>query len=391
MFSSGDIGVSELSEASIYPISTGKKLLERLEYQHYIESVSNIVSVKKTIYNSLYRQLLENYAQFVQHLEKPRDKMKTRLLHTSLRRAYGFIQHMVPTVWSNNGFGCDPDRLIYALFSAALLHGIGRTFQDRKVICCNEKGEYQHIWFPNTGCLQSGHYKVRSIASLPEDYVVSLHSVYANIVMPPMGVAWIMEDPKIWMWWLKALEDIQVGFGELGISFDVEMLSKEAISELSFHDEDLSILPPETLEGEKLLAWLKEQLKNSSDLMDQETAGLYHIDGALLVEIDKLIKLYSEQTGSTVSNNVLKEQVSALIASNNAAYSQETKSFLQNKQQKEFQAMRIDYEMGLFETGNLGPVLQVSSQMPVVSGERFFARIGGLAQQFMLGHTSTKK
>lgn len=384
---------SELDEAAIYPVETGRKILRDPIYTEYMESVAKITNLKPDLNRELYEKLLENYAQFAQQLEKPRDKARTRMIHMGFRRAYGFVRQVAPMVWSNGGFGCDPDRLIYALYTAALLNGIGRTFQDRTLMLCDQAGKHNGIWFPNSGLLKEGHYKVRATHSLPEKYVKALHIVYAQVILPEIGFAWILEDPKLFLWWVKALEDMQAGFGDLEMDFDIDKLAKGVEEEFNFDEKKNVVLPPETLEGEKFLAWLKEKIKNASNLINSEGSGLYHHKDGLLVEIDQLVAEYRDENSvGKASSELIKSQFLSLgMASAAANYSVTRSSFLQSRVQKEFQACLIEYEKGLFESGTLGPVMQIASQSQVTSGERFFARVGGLAMQFMLGHTSQNK
>lgn len=391
MFKDVEMG-SELHEGSIYQIRSGKKILSHPGYVEYSEAIFKIANLKKNIFDALYSQLMQNYAQFVQQLEKPRDKMGEMLLHSSFRRAYGFIRQVAPIVWSNQGFGFDPDRLIYALYSAALLHGIGRCFQDRSVVLCDQHGKFVSAWFPVSGPMQEGYYKVRATRSLPDDYVIETHLIYAQAVLPSMGMAWIMEDPKLFLWWKKALEDMQAGFGDLEIDLDIEKLAKGVGEEFDFEATHPENLPAETLEGEKFLAWLKEKIKRDKNAINRDGSGLYHTKDGLLVEIDQLISEYadSEHVGKA-SQSLIRSQFESLgVAGSVSSYSKRTGGFLQSQSQQEFQAMLIEYEKGLFETGALGPVLQIASQTPISSSERFFARIGGVAMQFMLGHTSKK-
>jgi|GEM_PF-5165433 hypothetical protein len=388
-FNSGGSKQSELAGA-IYPILTGKKLLSDPVYREYIEAVSKVVNLEDRHNKVLYIALLEQYAQFVQQLEKPRDKNNSRLLHSSFRRAYGFIRQVAPRVWSNRGFGFDPDRLIYALFTAALLNGVGRTFQDKIVHVCDSKGKFQGTWFPNAGLMIEGHYRVRASRSLPDDYCQQLHILYAQVIVPKMGLSWILEDAKLYMWWVKALEDIEQGFDQLEIDLDIEKLAKGVGEEFNFEKETPSIVPVETLEGEKFLAWLLDRVKNNPNLINTEGSGLYHGQNGLLVEIDQLISEYLDSAKiSGVSSQLVKRQFGLLgIASASSGYAKNNSGYLQNASQASFQAMAIDYEKGLFEKGALGPVLQVASQAQVTSGERFFDRIGGLARQYSLGHTN---
>ena len=384
---------SEFSESAIYEIEAGGVVFSQPKYADYVEAVYKIVNIKRDIYDALYVKLLHQYAHFVQSLQVPGDKHGACQLDRSLRRAYGLIRDCAPKVMANNGFGFDADRLMFALFSAALLFGVGRTFQDRVVEICDPKGIYIKTWYPNSGFMPKGCYKVRAIKSQAEDYVEMMHYVYAQHIMPSLGLSWLMEDQKLFLMWVAALKNIKSGFTDLEIDLDVDKLAKGVGEDMDFEKEVRSNQPVELMEAERFLAWLKEQIAKDSSLINKQGSGLYHIDQGLLIELDKYIDSYLKDRGLNIDGKMLKGQFEKLgIATASSTYSQVLGSkFLGQVQQHSFEAVMIEYEKGLFESGALGPVVQVSSQAQVTSGERFFSRIGGLAQQFMLGHTTTNK
>lgn len=394
MFRDGaEYGQSEFLTSSVYKIESGGAIFSKPRYTDYIEALYKVVNIKRDIFDVLYVKLLHQHAHFVQSLQVPNDKHGGCLLDRSLRRAYGLLRHCAPKVISNNGFGFDPDRLMFALFSAGLLFGIGRTFQDRQVFICNYEGEYIKTWFPNSGLMPEGYYRVNAIKSQPEEYVALMHLAYALEIMPKLGISWLMEDQKLFVMWTDALANIQQGFTDLEIELDVDKLAKGVGEDMNFEKEVHSHHPAELMEGERFLAWLKERIARDSSLVNKQGSGLYHVDAGLLIELDQLIDEYAKSHHGNISTEKIKSQFGMLgVATASSTYSQVLGSkFLGQVQQHSFEAVLVEYEKGLFESGRLGPVVQVSSQGQLSSGERFFSRIGGLAQQFMLGHTSANK
>ncbi len=147
------------------------------------------------------------------------------------------------------------------------------------------------------------------------------------------------------------------------------------------------------MEGEAFLAWLKEKIRKDSSLINKDGSGLHHVDQGLLVELDQLVETYRQGLGKGVSAKDIKGQFMQLgVASDALSYGKVGGSqFFGRAQKSGFEAVLIDRDQGLFESGSLGPVVQVSSQAQLSSGERFFSRVGGLAQQFMLAHSSSSQ
>lgn len=388
-----DQGQSEFHENAIYRIKSGGSVFSKPVYAEYIEALHKVVNVKRDVFDALYVRLLHSYAQYTQSLLVPRDKSGDYLLDRSLRRAYGFAKYCAPKVMKNNGYGFDPDRLMYALFSCALLTGIGRVFQDRQLDVCEKSGQFIKTHYPTMGFISGEYYRVRAMNSQDEEYVELMHAIYAQQVMPSMGLAWIAEEQKLFCWWIAALADINKGFSDLEIDLDIEKHAKGVGEDLNFEKEVVQHEPVETMEGEAFLAWLKEQLARDSSLVQKDGSGLHHVDGALLVELDKLVEQYvnDERFGRVSASDVTKQFMLLGVAGAGASYSiSKSAGFLGGVTKQEFEAVAISHEKALFETASLGPVTQVASSAQISSGERFFSRIGGLAQQFMLGQTSQK-
>lgn len=385
---------SELNESSVFRVQESGNLFKKPAYRDYVDSLEKIINIPNEHYQKLYQSLLYQYAAFTQSLQVAGDPQRTLELHRSMRRSYGFIKSCAPKVVANNGFGFDIDRLIYALYSAALLTGVGRVFQDRQVVICKRSGEYERTHYPILGLMTGNFYKVRAIKSQQEDAVALHHLMYAQVITPGVGLAWIMEDPGLFRWWASALVDFQTGFSELEIDFDLEKYAKGVGEDLNFDFDEVVHQPVETLEGERFLAWLKEQLTQDASLINKDGSGLHHVEGALLVEIDKWIEKYieSERSGRVSANNIKSQFVKLGVSSGVLKCSKSLSSgYFGQLSKSEFDAVSIEYEKGLVESGSLGPVVQIAQNGQLVSSERLFSRVGGAAQQFSIGQTPHSK
>ena len=396
----------ETNEAVVYPVLQAKDLFKRSGYVDAIEAIKKKVELKEDPFSQLYQPLLEGYAQFVQHLVTPRDKRDMHMMTRSLRRAYGLLVSSAKDVRiaaTSKGRSFDPDRLIYAMFSAAMLHGIGRICQDRRVVLCDDKGYYLKNWSPHAGSMGDGFYKVRSVVSQPEALVEALHILYAKVIMPDVGLSWLLEDPSLYLMWVQALSDFNGGFSDLDIGFDLDGLERIVEQEIDLQHDDVSFIPEETLAGEQFWAWLKERLKQDSSLINQDGSGLHHVSEGLLLEAENVFSEFCKTNASSYRDwTIIAGQFNHLGLTRLSGAGLQYEQYVgvggtlgsifsakssQSKKASIEKGMLIEHEQRYTDFKGLGPAAQLQSQTPMSSSERLCARIGGLAYQFMLGHT----
>ena len=75
-------------EAHVYPVHTGKRLLGLGSYQAVLKEISAIVKLDVAHEETCYRQLLEQYADFVQLLPHPLSSLKESMLSWSVKCLY---------------------------------------------------------------------------------------------------------------------------------------------------------------------------------------------------------------------------------------------------------------------------------------------------------------
>lgn len=107
---------------------------------------------------------------------------------------------------------------MYALFSAALLQGIGKLMIDFAVDSFDEQANYTTAWNPLLGSLYAnGTYFCYEFASdAPDAYRKRLNILLARQVMPKEGFKWIASNSEVLAVWLALLNEDHRSAGTLG-------------------------------------------------------------------------------------------------------------------------------------------------------------------------------
>ena len=99
-------------------------------YGPLLKKVSDAVGVPEQVFDMVYKPMFMKLVLFCQHLPLDQKQKDRRFYENALKRAAATIIYYAPLIKSNNGYGFDTDRLMYALCSAAMLYGIGNILQQ---------------------------------------------------------------------------------------------------------------------------------------------------------------------------------------------------------------------------------------------------------------------
>lgn len=199
------------------------------DMQSDISSLKEHVGVGAAAWKQYYWALLVNYAEFVQGLPASASHHhsgEVGLLRHSLEVAIRALNicdsQLIP---QNSGSGyhdASKDLLLYATFSAALLHDIGKVLTDQKITLFSQKNEHLGAWLPLSGAMrQVSHARYYSVDYL-EQRVYRLHQMaalsLAPLIMPIAGLSWIanLQSPTLFYSWLYALSGDLSSAGHLG-------------------------------------------------------------------------------------------------------------------------------------------------------------------------------
>ena len=106
----------------------------------------------------------------------------------------------------------------YALFSAAILQGIGKLFVDYRVSFYDANGQFLKEWNPLLENMTStGVYYFYEFEKEPEiEFRRRLNLLLARTLMPASGFAWLASNPEVLAVWLALLNEDERSAGTLG-------------------------------------------------------------------------------------------------------------------------------------------------------------------------------
>ena len=301
-------------EAVVYPVRSCEQLIGQSNYRVLANRIRKWVKCDEALYTVCYKQLVDRYAEFVQCL--PNDQRQggqTSMLVVSVRRALllveAFSKHLVVREGKMvlaSEFGA---RVLFAVFSSALLFEVGRLSSGRQMHLCNEKGMFVAQWCIFEGSMVDyGHYfKVRYGVSLPEVLLRPITHLLARQLMPTKAMVWLAEDHEVMHRWFEGLTVVDAFFEGYRADLDVDaLLQKDPLLLEEIPKEQ--IVAEETLEAEKFWEWLKESLQE--DTLDAEHVAV--VDGELLLDLKALTHAYGRVFSTADHHVVLTKQFNHL-------------------------------------------------------------------------------
>ncbi|MDI9818053.1 MULTISPECIES: TraI domain-containing protein [unclassified Legionella] len=106
----------------------------------------------------------------------------------------------------------------YALFSAAILQGIGKLQTDFDIELYDSHGHFLKKWNPLLENLASNasHYRYEFLKESDEGFRHRLNLLLARLLMPTSGFAWIASNSQVLAVWLALLNEDNYAAGTLG-------------------------------------------------------------------------------------------------------------------------------------------------------------------------------
>ena len=106
---------------------------------------------------------------------------------------------------------------LYALFSAAILQGIGKLYTDYRIDLFDDNGQLLKQWQPLLETMGgSGGYYYHDLQTGDDDLRCRLNLLFAMRLMPAQGFAWIASNPQVLSVWLALLNEDPNSAGMLG-------------------------------------------------------------------------------------------------------------------------------------------------------------------------------
>lgn len=305
---SGHKIIHTFNEKNLYPVVASVRLLSSLARRKALQEIKEVAGVPDEYYDSLYKELVNNFVSFVQILPVNNEAKLASLLDEGLMRGLYALQ-----IQQKAAKGDVDPVMSYVIFSAALLFDIGCVIENRTVVVSEENGSFIKIWDPyHDGAMVTGnYYRIRHGGGVTP--WSSRRSVIALAckLMPTIGFDWIYKNPHAFNIWLALLVDDKEGAGALRMYFERarEKLEEFKNSPDFFIPLDIEeIEPKETENAEDFIAWLKEALESGKVSANAVNGQVFNIEGDKLFFTNELFKRYAaSKNGKVDAKEVLDE------------------------------------------------------------------------------------
>jgi integrating conjugative element relaxase (TIGR03760 family) len=221
-------------------ITPSELILEEERRKHLLLKIEASSTLDQDQFNKLSRNLVHNLTDYCQLLPETANR------HYS--QAGGFIDYALNRteaalslfkeylILDASGLASEEQKLWqYALFSAALLQGIGKFYTDLQVVFFDSQGGAlktrdalsENLYTPAARVSSSdpvnnpAFYYAYSFSTASSDkFRQRLNSIIARFIMPASGFDWIASNPKVLETWLALLNEDLYRAGTLGFILD---------------------------------------------------------------------------------------------------------------------------------------------------------------------------
>lgn len=298
------------SEKSLFPIVPANRLSSSIQYAKLLNDIENQVNISQKLYYSLYKDLINNFVEFVQMLPITNQGKLGGLLSDGLQRAHYVLQ--------KHG---DEDKLNsswqYALFSAALLFNVAKVNEERTVIISDKDGCFIRKWSPHEGAMANNakYYKIRHGGGVPAALSRRITPLIASKLMPDSGFKLIAEKPQVLTAWLAILND------EYWDKSKYEPVLNRAYERLRNFTPQKNLFipvaidafgPEKTALGEEFVEWFKESLEKSDITVNKTDSKVHLISQGLLLEIPGIFQDFCSNSKLDIDWSTVIKQFSML-------------------------------------------------------------------------------
>jgi hypothetical protein len=297
------------SEKSLFPIVPANKLLSSIQYAKLLNDIENQVNISQKLYQTLYKDLIDNFVEFVQILPITNHGKLSGLLSDGLQRAYYVLQKQdgeneLDSIWK------------YALFSAALLFNVAKVNKGRTVIISDKDGSFIQKWLPYEGAMASAkYYKIRHGGGVSAALSRRMAPLIASKLMPGSGFKLIAEKPQVLSVWLAMLnnEYFDSGASELILNKAYERLRNFTPQKDFFIPIAVDVIGPDkTALGEEFIEWFKTNLEKGDITVNKTDSKVHLITQGLLLEIPGVFQDFCSYNKLNLDWSVIVKQFGML-------------------------------------------------------------------------------
>ena len=211
--------------AGALPIRSPRALLAAPQRQFLLRQLSTLVSVSAAHYDALYLVAIERFTNLVQQLPASEahhhagagglldHSLEVAVIALQLRRGY-----LLPPGAAPEDQARLQDLWTYAVFTAALMHDLGKPVVDQIVQLFDSHSKPAGIWEPWEGPMPEslGSYRVTFARERRQKLHERVVPLLVPSVLPPVGLSWIAGNRNAFAAWLAAVSGAIEEAGPLG-------------------------------------------------------------------------------------------------------------------------------------------------------------------------------
>lgn len=205
-------------ESSVCEILDANNIFQLKKYNSIFYEIKTLTKLFDQIpnkyFDTIYTQLIHNYANFVQLLPIINNS-KHSLLEVNLCRALWALQCSDKYEPPKNTSSISEEKWLavwrYAIFSAALLNKISFSFSKIKIDFCDSQGKKLHPWsLVDNDMVQSNYkyfvFRIFNKQVYTTNLLQKLSIILARNLMSRESLCWLASVPEIFVLWLFAIE-----------------------------------------------------------------------------------------------------------------------------------------------------------------------------------------
>lgn len=313
-------------EVMLYRVLAENDLLLRVNCKASIDKIIALVyemlakvahsddteSMGERFFEVCYLELIYDYAKFVQSLPEAGRTDDIPMLERGLARAAATLQWFQPQIealsTAHPQLG-GVQKLVYVIFSSALLYEIGSIEQERVIHLCNAQGHFIGRWDPLMGHMDSAtHYKIRYRVGWNEELKTPLTHCLAKKLMPTVGLLWLSDSQASLSLWFSLLNGPVDAWLDYGFDFSLEqidILMQEYLKNIQAVDKQVS---DDTLLGEIFWDWLKRSMDDALLNVNHHGADVHVLEDGLLLDVDLIYDKFKKYFATDINKTVLMQQ-----------------------------------------------------------------------------------
>lgn len=349
---------SKPAYSEILPLHSGDQLISTAKRAQIIKETLPLLTLSKEDTATFCKSLLHRFAEFVQELPETRHSFYSRpggFLDHALERTHVAMKlcraYFLPPNDDLTPLTGPQTLWAYALYSASMLHDIGRVIVDLTVKIHNNHNDEGRLWLPFDGNMltQGALYQYNFNENYPEEFRRYSSLLLAQRIMPADGFRWITSNREVFLVWMALITDDVSNSGTLGAVLDradaqaianycrevgMSIDNNAAMVELGQDFAGISDVAPTTSEssaenrisGENAAAsafinWLRSEMAANSLIIN--THPLFGVPGGFLIG-SELLKLFIQSNPQFNSTEKVKNSLITLglLSTNETSFTQ---------------------------------------------------------------------